>query len=247
MDDFEPIPFKEKVLDENGNEVPNFRASRLVGCYWSSYRDYRNGEEPLPITDELDEIFSVGSKEHYEDEVLSDGARNIIEKEKEMKLKHKSGKFTISGHFDYKKFDLFGVYYEDLKTCKVEGFHYFAKSIDEGLSKDYIHQLSTYAYEDSHYTGYYVDRGVVTKVLKRKKYTADKRIIRMSIEDRLLPFDKIREFILRHPVILTVMEMIDEAKLIGLCKVQMKKDKWKCTNCQYANNNAECPIYATIK
>jgi len=247
LDDFETIPFKEKVLDDEGNEVPNFRASRMVSCYWSSYRDHKNGVEPLPITDELDEIFTIGSKEHYDDEVLTEGARNIVESEKEMKLVHKSGKFTITGHFDYKKFDFYGMYYEDLKTCKVESFRYFIKSIDEGLSKDYIHQLSIYAYEDAHYIGYYIERGVVTRILKRKKYASDKRIIRMSIEDKLLPPEKVREFILRHPVILCVMGMIDEAKLIALCKIQMAKEKWKCTNCQYANNIKECPVYATLK
>lgn len=245
LDDFEVIDFNEKVLDENGNELPNFRASRLISCYWSSYRDHKNDEEPLPISDELDVIFTVGSKEHYEDEVLTRGAGNIAESEKEMKLLHKSKRFTISGHFDYKKFDMFGMYYEDLKTSKVEGFYFFVKCVETGLSKDYIRQLSIYAYEDAHYTGYYVDRGVVTRVLKRLKGTKDTRIIRMSIEDKLMSFDETREFILRHPVILTVMGVIDEERLIELCKVQMVGTGWKCTNCQYKTTK-ECSVFATL-
>lgn len=247
LDDFEVIPFNEKVYDDDGNEVPNFRASRLVSCYWDSLRDHKTDPEPLPITDELDAIFSVGSKEHYEDEVLTRGAKHIEESEKEMKLIHKSGRFTISGHFDYKKWDMYGMYYEDLKTCKLEGFYYFVKCIEVGLSKDYIKQLSVYAYQDAHYTGYYLDRGVVTRILKRKKGAKDTRIIRMSIEDKLMTFDETKDFILRHPVILCLMGIIDEERLVELCKVQMEGTKWKCTNCQYANKISECPVNPLLK
>lgn len=260
LDDFEPIPFNEKVLDENGNEVPNFRISRLVSCYWDYHRDFKTNPPPLPISDELDDIFTTGSKEHYEDQVLMKGAKCIIDIESRkvsgdtggMKLKHKSGTFTITGHIDYLKFDLrAGIYIEDLKSCKLNSFYYFVKCIEHGLSDDYKYQLGGYAYMLAHYIGYYIDRGVITRILKREKDSLDKRIIRMSVEDRIPNENDVKIFILKHPVILCEMGLIDENKLINLCIQQMAGENWKCTSCGYNPNvckdTSQCPIYPKIK
>lgn len=240
---FEFIPYNQQIIDpETGKEVPNFRCSRLVSCY-EAYNNDLDEEKKQDITDEYSDIADEGHEVHEEDNILTEGSRNIIDREEELKLVHKSKKFTLTGHLDYNKFD-FGIparYIEDLKSCKKESFFFFLQCIEKGLGNDYITQLSEYSYMKYIKCGIYHIRGVVTRIKKRTD--DDKRIIRMSIEDKL--YDKIymRKFFTSHPVILFKLGYIKYEQLKQLCITQMKDQSWKCTNCQYSKT---CTIKESI-
>lgn len=240
---FDIIPFESKFLNKEGVEIPNFRASRLVSCYWDFYREYITNSEAIPISDSLNDIFDQGNVVHFTDECLTSGAKEVIEVEKEMKILHHSERFSLSGHIDYLKMDTMGFYIEDLKSCKLPSFYYFIKCIDEGLSEDYLYQMGVYAYELYVYIGVYIKRGVITRIYKGDDN--DYRRIRMSIEDRLPSLEEMRSFILQHPVILCVLGYITEERLIELCIIQMRGQEWKCGNCQYKSTK-ECPVFTAI-
>lgn len=205
--------------------ITNFNVSRLNSCYWNYYRDLT---DPLPITPELEEIFSKGREVHSIVEKYKKGAREIIGSEKYIKIIHRDKLFSLSGRYDFLKYDITGRYIEDLKSTKPGGFYFFLK---QGLSSDYIIQLSLYAFLLYIKKGYRITNGVITKV--------DKENIRnkISLEGPLMTIEEIEEFIITHPVILKMMD--PGFDIIEVTYEQMKDSWWKCTNCQYKEG---CPI-----
>lgn len=242
---FHPVPFlphPTQIWDKDEKtwkEIINFRASQLAGsCYYSYYSDLKDeleGKPKIRITEELSNIFDMGSEIHEEDEDFSDGARGLIAKETDLKIMHDSKKFTISGHYDKKKVDLYGRYYEDLKSCKLNGLVYFLMDyLKTGhLSKEYRYQIGIYSYMDYITLGYHTSRGVITKIVKidedynkeieagthfyscpkcYNKYQFSKDIhidthrCKLSLEDTLPSIKEIRNFIYKHPVIRAIIK-----------------------------------------
>lgn len=235
---FKSIPYSEKVIDpKTGEEVPNFRWSRFASsCYWEYYMDFK---DPQPITDELNNIFDIGTTVHHQDNVLYKGAKCIEATEIEMKIVHEKRLFTMSAHADYVKFDFNGLYIEDMKSCKENAFFYFVKCITNGLSKDYIKQLSGYSFMYYiHKGGVRVEKGVIRRIQK------DNTRNQMAIEDNLMSIEKMLKFVKTHPVLLCMLGIIKEDKLIEKCKVQMEGEKWKCSNC--SRREMDCPVYPTL-
>ena len=113
-------PFRNIYFyDKTFKDSQNFRTSLLSTCP-NAY--YKLITDPKPYSEESYQNFEKGSEIHNDIELLQSGARNIIDSEKAMKIIHISNKYTISGHFDYLKFDLKGRFIEDLKSSKLGSF-----------------------------------------------------------------------------------------------------------------------------
>lgn len=239
---FEPVHTSGDMHDENGKLIQNYHMSRLAAsCYLAYVNDI---ESPLPITDELSDIFDIGNDTHDEEQTLNKGAINIIACEEDggyMKIYHTIKKYSISGRMDYEKYDFRGRYIEDLKSAQFKSFYYF---LTEPISEDYILQTSGYSYMRYVFKGYYIPEGVLRKIDKEnRRNTISRGFI-------LLPKDKMRDFLERHPVINYFLGVINKDTLIDLCVAQMYDKGWKCTNCQYSPKNTgkdSCPVYNAIK
>jgi len=207
--------------------ITNFNVSRLNSCYWNYYRDLT---DPLPITPELEVIFNTGREVHSLVEKYNKGARTVINSEKYIKIIHKDGAFSISGMYDFLKYDHNGKFLEDFKSTKSGGFYFFLK---QGVNEDYIIQLSLYAYLLYIKKGYNIRQGIITKV--------DKENIRnkISLEGTLMSIRDTEEFIINHPVIRMKTNHLAHDDFLELTYEQMKGNWWKCTNCQYIDG---CPI-----
>jgi len=223
-------------------EVPSFGGSSFGGCYWATYRKHT---DPLPITEELNQIFDMGNEVHHEDEVLNMDAKRGVSCEEYIKALHESEKFAISGFHDYIKMDFRGLYLEDLKSGKFGSFYFFLK---EGMKRDYIIQLSTYAYLYYIKNGVYIKKGVITKIDKENTRN------RLSLETDLMPREEIAEFLLNFPVIHAILGELRKVDFWDVCFEQIglldpkykngnKKSPWVCMNCQYSKT---CELYDYI-
>jgi len=230
---FESINPQTKHYDQNGNEITQFRPSRLSGCFEDYWWDL---QEDIPISDELNEIFDFGNTVHYEREYLNHGARKVISSEKVMKIMHKSGLFILKGQADSIELDSRGFFIKDYKSTKLSGFSFFLK---DGWSIDYIKQLSIYSYMNYVCEGVYLDKGVIEKVDKFNPRNY------LALEHDLFPLDRVRDFILKHPVILYYFEKISEEVFLRLAVQEMTGKTWKCTNC--AKKGTKCRIFDKLK
>lgn len=218
-------PFRKAYYDNN---IPNFRASSLCNCYYAFYLSLT---KPKPYTTISTEAFEKGSEIHNEIEILQAGSKNIIDSEKALKIIHVSKKYTISGHYDFLKFDFNGQYLEDLKSAKFESFYYF---FNKEIDLRYKLQLSIYAYLYYIEKGFKITHGVITKIDKNNPRN------KLSRETTLFTPSEIREFLVNHPTILYMTEAINEKQLLNESQKQMtEKEQWRCIHCQYKDN---CPI-----
>lgn len=225
------------VYDQDGNIIPEFSMSRYESCYWNLKCDI---EAPEPITDELNEIFDIGSTCHENDMILQSGARNIIRNEMfdktSFKIVHESEKFIWKGRYDYRKFDFRGRYIEDLKSTKKGGLYYFLR---EGVSDRDLMQISGYSYMAYIYTSVWDSRGVIKKIDKEEPLNT------VSLVRDLYDIVYMRRKLIAHPVVQYIIGNISEDDLIDLCTSQMQGNDWMCTNCQY-NDEEHCPVRGAV-
>lgn len=101
-------------------------------------------------------------------------------------------------------------------------------------------QLSLYAYLYYIENGFFIDKGIITKVDKENPRN------RISREVNLLPLNEIKELILNHPTIRFYFNEISEREFLQACKKRIidYKETWLCSNCQYKE---ECKVYTEIK
>lgn len=229
---------EEKVFYE-GKPIPIFSASRFSSCDWNHYVGI---VKPLPVTDELSDIFDMGNEVHREEEYLRLGARNILECEEYMRIVHTSERWGVAGLLDYDKLSFRGAYLEDLKSTKWGGFFFFLR---EGMKHEDKRQMSIYAYMKYVHTGTKRTRGVITKIDKEEPLN------RMSLVADLIPINEIRTFLTKHPVKRVILGEITEKEFIDSCIGKMASEvnqktgeHWRCGNCQYANGT--CPVRQAI-
>lgn len=244
------LPFRksspdEVILDENGNPIPIFSASRFSSCDWNHYCDI-TPEKEKPITDALSDIFDDGNEVHEEDEELTKGARNILRCEDYMRIVYIPDGIPlwgVAGLLDYDKFCWQFPYIEDLKSTSFNGLYFFLKEYDkkEGVKKDYKIQMSIYKFMKYVIFGVKRKFGVITRI--------DKECItnRISLTTPLYEIADMFKFLTNHPVILCKIGKITEEQLIQrtIKKLRPEVNKntgeyWKCGNCQYADGN--CPV-----
>lgn len=220
-------------MDINEKTELEFYASRLVSCYWNYYMDLVS---PLPTTEKLQEIFDIGSEKHFDDQVLLKGAHCIIDIEESRKIKHKELGYSLVGRRDFLRFDMQGKYIEDLKTSQFKSFFYRLKEYPK-INENYKLQLSIYAYLEYINTGVRITKGVITAIDKENPRN------RISLESVLYIANDIEKFIDSHPVILKMLDKINEEKLYEVCVAFMQGKSWMCGNCQYSE---KCKIRLAI-
>lgn len=202
----------------------------------------------MPITDDLSEIFDIGSEIHESEEFYRAGARGIIESELYRRIIHQSGKYAIGGKLDFYMAFILGKYIEDLKSTKKGGFFYFLK---EGVNDDNKLQISIYAYIKYIHTSIITKIGVITKIDKEDPLN------KISLSTSLYTIEDVRKFLEQHPVILCTLGDITVEQLIESTanKIRPEVNKktgeyWKCTNCQYNTANGItkelCPVRQQI-
>ncbi len=233
-------PNETEFHDKDGNLIPRISVTTLLGCYIASKN---NKEIEGKITDELSDIFDMGSAGHDTLEMFDAGAKDIIAIEEKMKIMHESKKYLISGILDYYRFDLNGRYLEDLKSTYRGGFYYFLR---EGVKGGYKYQLSVYAYMKYVCTSIYPLRGVIRK-FNKENYLEQ---IRLSTE--LFQKEHMRTYLTTHPYILYTVGAINYD---ALCAAALKeniatKSQWRCKNCQYnpieSKDPELCPIFKKL-
>lgn len=231
---------EEEVLDKKGKPIPIFSASRFSSCNWNHYAD-RIPELRKPITDDLSEIFDLGNEVHIDDNYLSKGARDILECEDYMRIIHESETWGVSGILDYDKFNFDGKYIEDMKSTKYGGFFFFLR---EGIKKEDKRQMSIYAYMKFIITSAKRARGVIRKIDKEEPLN------QLQLVTDLFEIEKIRKFLINHPVKRCLLGDISEEKLAEMSANHMRKDvksdgeHWLCGNCVYADGT--CPVRQQI-
>ena len=253
--DYKPHP-SVKYIDGKRTKLMNFRSSQLVNCFYAYYRQKIEGR-PFKISPELNNIFDIGTDIHEEDELLLEGAKCVIDSERDMKIMHESQEFTISGHFDYLMFDFNGRYVKDLKTTKTTGLYYIMKDYiwDDKFPLDHKLQLGIYAYLWYVIKGYYVDHGVVEKIAKDR----ETHRVRFSLATELFSSKYMRDYLEDHPVVLAhrFPEKYDKDYVIGEAIEQMGNEDyinsktgkcWKCGNCSFNRiDGQECEVKQIIE
>lgn len=234
------LPFRRSSRDEvllgaHKKPIPIFSASRFSSCDWNHYRDI---VDPLPITDELSEIFDMGNVVHRSEEYLRKGAKGVLECEEYLRIIHESETWGVAGMLDYDMLSFNGAYIEDLKSTKMGGFYFFLK---EGVNKDNKIQMSIYSFMKYVCTGVWRDTGVITKIDKENPLN------RIALSTDLYSIEEISDFLVRHPVKRCVLGEITPEQLIAVCIGKMRLEvnggtgeHWRCGNCQYADGT--CPV-----
>ncbi len=216
----------------NNRDIPNFRASSFPACH---YQRVLKEKYNKPLSNTTLEAFETGSDIHAQVESLQDGSKEIIGSEKSMKIIHVDKTFTISGHYDFLKFDYNGRYLEDLKTAKQNSFYFFLK---EPISDDYKLQLSIYSYINFIEEGYYINDAVITKIDKSNPRN------RLSKSFKLYTKQETRKLILDNPYIRFILGSIDENDLKSETIKQIRENKWKCSYCEYKK---ECEVFTLLE
>jgi hypothetical protein len=188
------------------------------------------------ITPETIEIFDSGNDHHDREVRLNDGAKCIIHAEEHMKIKHKSGKFIISGKADHIKFDFDGRYIEDYKTCKYDSLKYF---LENDIPLEYIWQTSLYAFIYYIHTGIVITRGIITKIDKENPRNRASRCFDLKT------IAETEEFIVKHPVIQYFMDKnLNKTIDTILEATKLVYHTLDCNVCDYPN---ECVAIINFK
>jgi len=232
---------EEEVLDADKKPIPIFSASRYSGCDWAHYISLFP-ERVKEILDALSEIFDLGNEVHLEDNYLTEGARNILHKEEYFRIIHESEAWGVSGILDYDKFNFSGKYLEDMKSTQKGGLYFFLK---EGVKMEDKRQMSIYAYMKFVFTGTKRYKGVIRKIDKVEPLN------QLQLVTDLFEIEKIRNFLVNHPVRRCYFKEITEEELAEITANRLRKgvnkntgEHWLCTNCSLADGT--CPVRQQI-